>query len=131
MANIWGEGGGGAAARINLNFGDYEAYTYITSERFSRCMLMRRVPAVIAKSVQCSQVGFVCLIVVCHILIVGQLHMLLATIYSELSLFIEMRCCIVCTYLLLQKHSLQDWGCVIRPIISIQRKWNRSEYGAA
>jgi len=57
--------------------------------------------------------------------------MLLATIYSELSLFIEMRCCIVCTYLLLQKHSLQDWGCVIRPIMSIQRKWNRSEYGAA
>lgn len=135
MANTWGEGGGGAAARVNLtpinsSFSDYEAYTYMTSERlswFSHCMLMKWVPPVIAKSVQCSQVGFACLIAVCHILIVGQLHMLVAAIYSKLSLFIEMRCSIVFTDFtsLLQEHSLQDWGYIIRPIMSTQRKCNR------
>ena len=81
----------------------------------------------IAISVQCSQVGFACLIVVGHILILGQLHMLVAAIYSKLSLFIEMRCSIVFTDFtsLLQEHSLQDWGYVIRPIMSTQRKCNR------
>lgn len=135
MANTWGEGGGGAAARVNLtpinsSFSDYEAYTYMTSERsswFPHCMLMRWVPPVIAKSVQWNQVGFTCLIVVCHILIVGQLHMLVAAIYSKLSLFIEMRCSIVFTDFtsLLHEHSLQDWGYMIRPIMSTQRKCNR------
>ena len=92
-------------------------------------MLMRwvHVQPVIAKSVRCSQIGFVCLIVVCHILIVGQLHMLVAAIYSKLSLLIEMRCSIVFPDFtsLLREHSLQDWGYVIRPIMSTQRKCNR------
>lgn len=59
--------------------------------------------------------------------IVGQLDMVVAAIYSELSLFIEMRCSIVFTDFtsLLQEHSLQDWGYVIRPIMSTQRKCNR------